>query len=84
VAVLDVVMPRMSGPEAAMLISAKRPDLPFVLCSGFPGMLRDTFELKPNWRWLVKPYPKDELIRTIQELSDQRKGRVGTRRTPAA
>jgi len=84
VAVLDVVMPRMSGPEAAMLISAKRPDLPFVLCSGFPGMLRDTFELKPNWRWLVKPYPKDELIRTIQELIAQRKGRVGTRREPAA
>ena len=68
VAVLDVVMPRLGGPEAARRLQAARPGLPVLLCSGYPGTMPNEAELPTDWRWLAKPYPMGDLLALVREL----------------
>ena len=36
-ALLDVIMPRLGGMAVRERLRARRPDLPVVLCTGYPG-----------------------------------------------
>jgi len=65
-AVLDVVMPRMGGVEAARKIQAMRPGLPVLLCTGYAGGI-DVPELSAGWGLLHKPYANDDLLRAVQQ-----------------
>ncbi|MFT3829694.1 MAG: ATP-binding protein [Opitutaceae bacterium] len=75
VAVLDVVMPRLGGPEAARRLQNLRPQLPILLCSGYPGTMPNEAEVPADWKWLAKPYPMSDLLARVREL------RNGTRST---
>ncbi|HLP09921.1 MAG TPA: ATP-binding protein [Opitutaceae bacterium] len=68
VAVLDVVMPRLGGPEAARRLQSLRPKLPILLCSGYPGTMPNEMEVPADWRWLAKPYPMGDLLARVREL----------------
>ena len=83
VAVLDVVMPRLGGPEAARRLLALRPGLPIVLCSGHPGAIPHQTEIDLAWRWLTKPYPAAELIRAILASQAERPDRPDGTAAPA-
>ncbi len=68
VAVLDVVMPRMSGPEAARRLQRMRPGLPILLCSGYSGMMPKETTVAPDWQWLAKPYPVADLLERVHRM----------------
>lgn len=68
VVVMDVVMPQMDGLDAAQEIGRLRPQLPIVLCSGFPGSMKNRTALAPNCRWLTKPFPAEELLVLLRDI----------------
>lgn len=67
-AVLDVVMPRMSGPEAARRLQQARPGLPILLCSGYTGMAHKEAAFAPDWQWLAKPYAVADLLECVRRM----------------
>lgn len=79
VAVLDVVMPRLGGVEAARRIRALRPDIGIVLCSGYTGGLPLLSENDgDDWEILSKPYTNADLLdclrRVIESHGDRNQG----------
>jgi PAS domain S-box-containing protein len=68
-AVLDVVMPRMSGPKLARKIREMQPDLPILFQSGYgeEEMLSDIAQMQ-NYSFLSKPVQIAELSRNIHHL----------------
>jgi PAS domain S-box-containing protein len=68
---LDVVMPRMGGREACEKISAMKPGIPVIYCSGYSeGALHGGFELPDGIKLIQKPYAPDELLRHIRSTLD--------------
>ncbi len=66
--ILDVIMPKLNGPEAAELIRGTRPDVRVLFTSGYTDAAlagQDETELL-----LQKPFEPDRLLRTIRELLD--------------
>ena len=60
---MDVMMPRMGGPEAVHWIHQLRPELPVIYASGFGGdHLRDIGKLGGQFDILQKPYGQADLI----------------------
>lgn len=71
VAVLDVVMPRLGGVEAAKRIRALRPDIGIILCSGYTGGLPlQTGEDGEDWEVLSKPYTNADLLECLRRAQD--------------
>jgi PAS domain S-box-containing protein len=67
--VMDVVMPKMSGPEAAARMAAIRPGVPVLFCSGYSAdALHPGFELRPDVQMLPKPYTPATLLARIAAL----------------
>jgi len=68
-AILDVVMPRMGGVDAAFRIRASDPELPIVFQTGYgeEQVLGEIKNLK-YCRVLIKPAPAPEISRTLREL----------------
>lgn len=68
---LDVVMPRMSGPEAASKILLLDPHIPLLFTSGYDfGTLEAQIDLGPALNLLHKPYTPEKLLNQIRELLD--------------
>lgn len=70
-AILDVVMPRMSGADAAQHMHARRDGLPVLLVTGYDPR---TAQVKGHGFQppvLHKPYTVDELGRKVREMLDQ-------------
>ena len=69
--VLDVVMPRLRGPDAYQRIRALDSSIPVLFCTGYnPDSAQvETLSGHPV---LQKPYPARELARTVRKLLDQR------------
>lgn len=65
-AILDVVMPDMSGPKLLAQMREVRPDLPILLYTG----MADTQQMRkePNTQFLAKPFSLDTLLHTVSEL----------------
>jgi len=69
--VLDVVMPRLRGPDAYKRIRALDASVPVLFCTGYnPDSAQ--VETLAGHRVLQKPYPARELARAVRELLDQR------------
>jgi CheY-like chemotaxis protein len=68
--VLDVVMPRLRGPDAYKRIRDLHPGIPVLFCTGYnPDSAQvETISGHPV---LQKPYPARELARTVRLLLDQ-------------
>jgi PAS domain S-box-containing protein len=70
-AVLDVVMPRLGGPSAALRIRARAPQLPIILTSGYDGAAEASAASVPRAKRLDKPYAPDSLLRIVRDALDQ-------------
>lgn len=65
---MDVVMPRVGGLEAAAYLHQKAPGIPIVLCSGFSSKMVTLDKVSFPYRFLAKPYSKVELLRIIADI----------------
>ena len=64
-AVLDVLMPGISGDAVADRLLRENPDLPVILMTG----ASDDFTASSGLPVLRKPFPQDELIEAVRRLS---------------
>ena len=65
----DVIMPDMNGKELAIQARLKRPDLPILFASGFPGTAPDGgIAFDADDVLLRKPYRKQELARAVRKV----------------
>jgi PAS domain S-box-containing protein len=69
VAVIDVVMPGMTGDEVLVVLRRAAPTLPVVLVSGFTErrLLKSTFG--PHTEFLQKPFHPEDLMAVIRRLT---------------
>ncbi len=69
-ALMDVIMPRLSGQQAATIIRRINPNLPILFCTGYtPETLDENF----NGKLVEKPFQKFQLLRKITELLPDKK-----------
>ena len=69
--VLDVVMPRLGGKDAAGRIMAIRPETPVLFASGYSkDAIHHDFVLKEGVHLIHKPYSRNDLLRTVRSLLD--------------
>lgn len=72
-ALLDVMLPKCSGPEAYERIRQIRPDLPAVFATGYSPDLSILQKVQQaGWPILQKPYVSRVLGRVVRETLDQR------------
>ncbi len=71
-ALVDVVMPGMSGPEVAQRLHASRPDLKILFMSGFSTEVVVVHGMNAGDPLLVKPFSLDTLGRKVHEILDYR------------
>lgn len=72
-ALLDVVMPRMGGPEAYETIRAMNPELPVIFSSGYSEKSARLASLVEQGAALLqKPYAPKSLARKIREVLDRK------------
>ncbi|MDH5751556.1 MAG: response regulator [Deltaproteobacteria bacterium] len=68
--VLDMVMPGMGGREVVEKLHEKEPDLPIILCTGYPGQeLSQEFLEKHSLSLIRKPFMPVDLLRTLRDVS---------------
>jgi signal transduction histidine kinase/CheY-like chemotaxis protein len=64
----DAVMPRMGGIALYDALAAERPNLPFLVCSGYSRSLPPNFFDDPRRAFIAKPFARAELLRQVAEL----------------
>jgi CheY-like chemotaxis protein len=70
-AILDQVMPRMTGATLAQHLLAIRPDLPILLCSGFSEAVSPPILESMGIRsYLMKPFTRSQLAGAVRRLLD--------------
>ncbi len=67
-AVLDVVMPKLSGPEAFERMAAMKPGLKAVFVSGYAEPALQEAVKKTGQPFLAKPFEPEELLRKVREI----------------
>ena len=72
IALVDVVMPGMSGPEAAQRLHEVRPDLKVLFMSGFSTEVVVIHGVTAGDSLLVKPFSLEALGRKVHETLDYR------------
>ncbi len=72
-AVLDVVLPKLSGPEIYARIREIRPDLPVIFATGYSPEIAQLQKVQQEGLpVLQKPYSPRDLARKVREALDQR------------
>lgn len=73
--VMDVIMPRMGGIEAAREIRQVRPGLPIILCTGYAGGsgVPDLGDGDDPYQVLAKPFGTHDLIRAVSTATGVRR-----------
>jgi len=70
-ALLDVMMPKLSGRAVFERISEGRPNLRFLFASGYSmNAIHTNFVLDKNLALIQKPYRRHELLRKVREVLD--------------
>lgn len=71
-ALLDVVLPKLSGTEVSARIREENPELPVILCTGYsPDISQLDRARRCGLPILQKPYSPRELARRVREALDQ-------------
>ncbi len=79
VLVSDVIMPEMRGPELALAVRERCPDIGIVLCSGYVGDALEGPEFETLGAELVaKPYRPSELLDAIERVRPPATGAVAS------
>ena len=69
--ILDVVMPVMSGVDAATEIRNSHPDIPIIFTSGYDqGKLTHSMLADPSNHFVKKPFESNSILSTIREVFD--------------
>jgi two-component system cell cycle sensor histidine kinase/response regulator CckA len=74
--VTDIVMPGMDGRELGRRLARSRPTLPILYMSAYE--VNDIFQRGSPWTsapFLQKPFPRDGLINSVEQLLRQRSSR---------
>ena len=71
-ALVDVVMPGLSGPEVVQRLHASRPEFKVLFMSGFSTEVVVVHGLDTGDPILVKPFSLDTLGRKVREILDYR------------
>lgn len=71
VALVDLVLPEMSGPEFNDALSVGRPGLAVVYMSGYAERVSEGFPEDETPVLLAKPFAREELVRTIRQALDR-------------
>jgi len=72
-AILDMIMPDMSGKELAGKLKSLRPDIPIILCTEFAGQIDEKTADKIGINALIlKPIIRSEIAETIREVLDEK------------
>lgn len=75
--ITDLTMPRLTGIELAEKISAVRPDLPIILCTGYSDQVsRKNLGKYGIKRLLLKPFSIREIARNVREVLDKEKKKI--------
>jgi len=83
-AILDVVMPHLNGPEAYALMEVLRPGLPVVFTSGYTAETPAFTEAqKRGLPILPKPYSSSQLARKVRDALDRRLAPAPSRSPPS-
>lgn len=73
IVVCDMAMPGMTGLKLAEKIKELRPDIPFIICTGFSEKInKDNYLDKGVDGFLMKPAIKEEFLQLIRHLLDNR------------
>ena len=74
----DMTMPGMTGDQLAGKVLSIRPDIPFIICTGFSeGINAEKAERSGIKGFLMKPITKNEMARMVRDLLDRSKGPAG-------
>ncbi len=65
-AILDVVMPDLSGPQVYEQIQKFRPGLPALFCSGYNDASRAGHQLPDGATLISKPFDLEDLLRHVR------------------
>lgn len=71
VALVDLILPEMSGPEFNDVLTEDRPDVAVVYMSGYAEQVSEGFPEDDTPVLLAKPFAREELIRTIRGVLDR-------------
>jgi len=84
-AVLDVVMPRLAGPDAADRIRALRPELPVLFTTGYSDFEQACRLDETRAVVLQKPYQSEDVLRLVrQQLGEARQRELSGKRDAAS
>lgn len=72
-AILDVIMPKLGGPAAALKLLERFKNLPVLYTSGYSPQCDNNVLAAANARYLQKPYSPSTLGRIVREILDQHK-----------
>jgi two-component system cell cycle sensor histidine kinase/response regulator CckA len=74
-AILDVVMPKLGGPAAAVKLGECFANLPVLFTSGYSQDADGVSPARKNARYLQKPYSPTMLGRLVREILDEAKAK---------
>jgi NO-binding membrane sensor protein with MHYT domain/CheY-like chemotaxis protein len=77
----DVMLPEMSGPDLARIITASQPGLPVIYMSGYTDTTVRGGQLDPGATFLPKPFGPEFLLRKIREVLDAAEARAAEPQT---
>lgn len=67
-ALVDLVMPEMSGPECAELLQDDRPEMAVAYMSGYAAAVSDGYPEDETPMLMHKPFARNELVEAIRRL----------------
>lgn len=70
IALLDIVMPLITGPELALELQKIRPNLPVIFISAYPELAEHRPKELRNLQFVSKPFTSQKLVSKIREVLD--------------
>ena len=73
IAILDIRLPDMDGIELLRLLKGREPGMDAIIITGYSSLESAVDALRIGiWDYLVKPFPVEELCRTVKNLVERR------------
>ncbi|WP_182867930.1 response regulator [Rhodopirellula sp. JC639] len=79
-AILDVMMPNMTGREACSRIAVSNPTLPLLFCTGHDPEVAQEGEVPPGYPVVHKPFTADHLLASVREILYEQQPLLGEKR----